>query len=170
MVSGSPPTLWYHDDEILILKNVSSSAFCLESDLRSWRKLNSWSLPSLSAFQGFGTCRFFFLDGSSSCSLQSWLILFLQVLALNVFCSQGGFSTTYVSRSLWFFSFFFSLILKLWLFPMWILPHSDNLTYVFACLMFISPTKILTPQICLLMDSQNATQCLAHSEYLKYTG
>lgn len=58
---------------------------------------------------------------------------------------------------------FFFLILKLWLFPMWILPHSDNLIYVFACLMFISPTKTLTPQICLLMDSQDATQCLAHS-------
>lgn len=33
--------------------------------------------------------------------------------------------------------------------------------------MFVSPTKTLTPQICLLMDSQNATQCLAHSRYLE---
>ena len=29
MVSGSPPTLWYHDDEILNLKNVSGSASAL---------------------------------------------------------------------------------------------------------------------------------------------
>ena len=29
MVSGSPPTLWYHDDEILSLKNVSGSASAL---------------------------------------------------------------------------------------------------------------------------------------------